>query len=391
MRLRRITTVCAAAALALLAPAPAQAGDTSCKPWTERVVASDLGVLENLEFDGRGGLLLSANTRKAILRLRPDGSVETVVPDVDAPGGQRVRGRDLFFNTGDSLQSGLSGARDGTIQRLNLDTGERTTYASGLTMPNGLVFLPNGDAVVSRDLGTGTRLTRIPASDPSRVEFNWAGLEDHNGLAVDTTGTFLYADQTFTDDSAIWRIRIDRPADIQRVARLAEGSPKGLDDMTIDDRNLLYVTAQGPGTLIRVNPLTGEQCDIATGLMNPSSVKFGRGPGWSAQSLYVTGFDGRVRELTPPAGYRAPDARPPIELRASPSRVRAKQRTRVTFTAVAFGDRLPGAVVRFAGRRVRTNARGQVTVKVRLFKRGRRFASVTRDGFTRTVVSIRVR
>jgi hypothetical protein len=143
--------------------------------------------------------------------------------------------------------------------------------------------------------------------------------------------------------------------------------------------------------VIQVNPLTGDHCDIVGGLMNPSSLKFGRGPGWKQDSLYVTGFDGTVRELTPPPGYRAPDARPPIALTPTPSKLRVRKRTRVTFTAVALGAPLPGAVVRFAGHRVKTDARGRATLRVRLFKRGKRFASVTKGGFARTVVPVRVR
>src|SRR3712207_2147803 len=102
MRSRRLAAGAAVLIAAVGAP-PVNAGE-SCQPWRERVLASDLGQLEKLEFDGRGGLLLSAGTRRAMLRLVPSGEVTTLVPDVDAPGGQRVRGNTLFFNTGDSAQ-----------------------------------------------------------------------------------------------------------------------------------------------------------------------------------------------------------------------------------------------------------------------------------------------
>jgi hypothetical protein len=376
----------------MMLAAPASAGETSCRQWSQRTIVNGLGLLENLEPDGRGGMLVSAGTKRAILRVHPDGLAETLVPGVNAPGGQRVRGSTLFFNTGDSAQSGLNGTRDGTIERVDLNSGVRSTYTSGLTMPNGLVFLPNGDAVVSRDLGSGTRLTRIPDGNPAQPQFNWAGREDHNGLAVDTTKTFLYADETFTADSAIWRIRIDRPGEIRRVARLGDGrTGKALDDMTIDGRNNLYVTAQVPGAIVRVNPLNGDSCTIISGLRNPSAVKFGRGTGWSPRNLYVTGFDGTLRELVPPRGYRAPDARPRIGLSVTPRRLEAGVRSRVTFRARAFGDPVARATVRFSGRRVRTNARGRAVVRVRVASAGRRFATVTKSGFARRRVAVRVR
>ena len=71
--------------------------------------------------------------------------------------------------------------------------------------------------------------------------------------------------------------------------------------MTIDSRGRLYIAANIAGEVIRLNPRTGASCVLASGLHNPSAVKFGRGPGWSKRSLYVTGFDGAVVRLAPPA------------------------------------------------------------------------------------------
>ena len=74
----------------------------------------------------------------------------------------------------------------------------------------------------------------------------------------------------------------------------------GLDDMTIDATGVLYITANGMGRVWRVDPVTGESCIIASGLQNPSAVKFGRGPGWASNHLFVSGFDGKIVELIPP-------------------------------------------------------------------------------------------
>src|SRR4051812_42711828 len=158
-------TLAAAFALtAFIAAVPNAQGadDQACTGWTQKTVKAGLGSLENLEFDGSGGLLLSASGPGAIERLTPDRNVTTLVPDVNAPGGQRVVGRTLYFNTGDAAQSGLMGTPDGTLDRFDLDTHERSTVASGLTMPNGLAILPNGDFVASRDIGSGTGITRVP-------------------------------------------------------------------------------------------------------------------------------------------------------------------------------------------------------------------------------------
>jgi sugar lactone lactonase YvrE len=277
------------------------AADAACVPWTETPVASGLGSLENLAFDKRGGLLVSASEHDAILRLEPDGSSETFIPNVNAPGGIRVRRHSVFFNTGDSLQSGTLGTADGTIDRYDFRTGKRRTWADGLVMPNGLAFLPNGDAVVSRDInGAGTGITRVRRADRGNPEFKWSPQPDSNGLVVSPGGKWLYTVETFTQTSRIFRIRISDPTDIETVVDLADPLFKGLDDMTRDRRGRLYVAANPTGEVIRVNPETKVTCVIASGLSLTSSVRFGRGPGWDRRSLYVTGFDGAVRRLSPP-------------------------------------------------------------------------------------------
>jgi hypothetical protein len=296
MRVLRLTL-----ALACLIALGAPSARAACTPWSERTIVSGQGLLENLAFDHRSAMLLSASAQDAILRVNRRLGVRPLIDDVRAPGGLRVRGGVLYFNTGDDLASGLDDLTDGTIDRFRFRSERRTTWARGLTMPNGLIFLPNGDAVVSRDIGTGTGMTRVPADDPAHPEFNWARLDDTNGMAVDPTGRWLYTVGTFVSEGPVYRIKIKDPSWIQVVAELAGGGPlKGLDDMTIDRRGRLYIAANLTGEVIRVNPDSGASCVIASGLQNPSAVKFGRGRGWANRSLYVTGFDGTVRKLTPP-------------------------------------------------------------------------------------------
>jgi hypothetical protein len=378
----------------------AGAADPACSPWTQRTVKSGLGSLENLEFDGTGGLLLSASGPGAIERMTPDGTVTTLVPDVNAPGGQRVVGRTLYFNTGDSAQSGLAGTADGTLDRFDLDTKKRGTVATGLTMPNGLAILPNGDFVVSRDIGSGTGITRIPHDDPAHPQTNWAKLDDQNGMAVDPTGSFLYAVQTFTQDSAVYRIRITDPSDMSVVATLADPGPKGLDDMTIGPDGILYVAANLTGEAIRVDPTTGEHCVIAGGMQNTSSLKFGRGPGWRADSLYVTGFDGVVREVSPPPGAGGGSnggneggggKKPRIRLSVRPRQAVAGRRIRFRFSAGAGHKRLRGVRIRFGGKSARTNRRGRAGLTVRFRHPGRKTARASKTGFTAATKRVRIR
>jgi sugar lactone lactonase YvrE len=381
----RMRLAAAVALAAFVAAVPgAGAATDPCAPWQQKTLKSGLGSLENLEFDGSGGLLLSASGPGAIERLTPDGNVTTLVPNVNAPGGQRVIGRTLYFNTGDSAQSGVTGTADGTLERFDLDTHQRTTFASGLTMPNGLAVLPNGDFVVSRDIGSGTGITRIPLSDPAHPQANWAQLDDQNGMAVDPSGTWLYADQTFTLDSKVFRIRIADPTQMSVVATLYDsGIPKGLDDLTIDSKGILYIAANAAGQVIRLDPATGKHCVIVSGLQNPSSLKFGRGAGWSASHLYVTAFDGTVRELIPPlSGTKTPPGSnngKRLTLSVRPGSAEVGERTRFRFTV---HPRIAGVRVKLADKATTTNKHGRAALTMTFRHAGHRVARASKRGYS---------
>lgn len=182
---RAVIAACAAVVVSMSAVATAKprSGTQRCQAWTIRTIASGLGVLENLTFDGHGSLFISATQSGAIERMTPDGRITTLVPNVSYPGGLVVRGDLLYFNTGNSPQAGVLGTYDGTIDTFNLDTGARTIWSRKLVMPNGLAFLPDGSAVVTRIkpvLETPTGMTRITPADPTDPEYNWVPLSDTN-------------------------------------------------------------------------------------------------------------------------------------------------------------------------------------------------------------------
>jgi sugar lactone lactonase YvrE len=258
-----------------------------------RTLVSGQGWLEDLEFDGRGGMTISALAQGRILQLSKHGRVSTLVGSLSAPGGERKRGRFLYFNTGDVLPA----MANGTIDRLDLRTGKHSTWARGLTMPNALIFLPSGDAVVSGEVGPSIGLTRVPAKDPAHPQFGWARLENTNGLALDPSGRWLYTDRTLSSDGEVDRVLISNPRVVQVVGRLGAGVLP--DDMSIDARGVLYVAGFGGNKIYRLDPHTHAYCAIASGLTNPTAARFG-GSGWHARDLYVTDAAGHLSELTPP-------------------------------------------------------------------------------------------
>jgi sugar lactone lactonase YvrE len=371
-----------------------------------RTIASGLGSLENVLPDGTGGLLISASDQGAILRMTPDGKSTLFVPGVDAPGGMRIKNDILYFNTGDALQSGAQNTADGTIGTFDLVTQSRGMLAQGLTMPNGLAMLPNGDFVVSRDIGgSNTGITRVPASDPAHPQTNWAKLSDTNGMAIDPTGTYLYTDETFTSAANVYRILISDPSQINVVASLSNVPPKGPDDMTIDGSGILYIAANGAGDVIRLDPRDKSTCVIASGMRNTSAVKFGAGPGWPDTHLFVVGFDGVVRELTPPPDQTPVPPKPvqqqqsgpaagpavPMTLTARPSSVQVGRRSCIRFIARAEGNGVREATVSFARRSKVTDSRGRAVFCVRPGRRGTLTASVSKPGLRTARTTVRVR
>lgn len=88
---------------------------------------------------------------------------------------------------------------------------------------------------------------------------------------------------------------------------------------------------------------------------------------------------------------RCAKARPRLRLVVRPRRVKAGRRVRFRFRATAAGRPVRRALIRFAGKRVRTNRRGRARITVRLRRRGRRAARVSRRGMRSGVARVRVR
>ena len=301
-RCRSTVGIAAMVATAALTGGEAGAAPAPCAQWTAETVASGYGVLENLAFDGRGNVLLSESSLTgasgAIKRLGAGGHRSVAVANVSSPGGIVVDGGTAYFNVGNAMASGLGSRTDGTIEALNLTTGARRTVARGLTMPNGLARLPGGDFVVSRDIGSAavTTLTRVSAT--GRTTGVTSSLTSTNGLAYDTTRQRLVVSTTFNPATVIAAVDA-RGRVTRRVTVPGYGPLNSADDLTVGPDGVAYVTLNAAGRIVRVDLDSGRSCTIASGLITPSSVRFGAGPGWDSRSLYVTSFLGTLTRLTP--------------------------------------------------------------------------------------------
>ncbi|MED5811291.1 SMP-30/gluconolactonase/LRE family protein [Mycolicibacterium sp. 050232] len=297
-------TACAIAALFVTATPTAGATPDAdgrsgaCQRWQMTTVASGLGALENLEPDGRGGFYLSAINDGKLLHVDDRGTSTTVLSNLDHPAGLRLSADSLYFLTGNN-----PGTARGTLQRLDLATGQATTLLSGLPSPNGLLFLPDGDLIFSQLTVPPQGIGRYrPAT--GRHTKSWSTTPLPNGLALTPDRTALYTENSAL--STVLRVPLDKPNATSTVARLP-GVIAGSDDMQATRDGTLYVAGDTSGEVYAVNPATGRVCTIAKGLSQlalppngPTSVRVAPGPDGNA--LYVTAFDGKLRRLQPPAG-----------------------------------------------------------------------------------------
>jgi hypothetical protein len=116
-----------------------------------------------------------------------------------------------------------------------------------------------------------------------------------------------------------------------------------------------------------------------------------RGGRW--ESRFSVSYDDGVNDLalatTPCSATAQTRARPSIRVAVAPRRVRAGKRVRFRFRVRSSAPGCQrGALVRFAGRRARTNRRGRAALVVRLRRTGRRRAVVSKRGCRRGVATV---
>lgn len=288
---------------ASVALSPTAEASSTCTSWSVSTVASGFGMLENLEFDGRGSMIVSEPSPigpGALRTVGPNGERGTLVSGVESPGGLVRDGDTLFFTTGNSLAAGLLGMRTGTIDRIDLGTGARSVYASGLTMPNGLARSATGDLFTTRNLGGGSGLTRIAVGGDESVgsvSSVRTDLGSANGIGIG--GGNMYVANTFDPETTVTVLDEQDPAGPSSRIRVDGIGPLTMsDDLTVADDGKVYLAQNLAGRVVRVDPESGSSCVIATGVPLTSSVAFG-GVGFDSEALYATSFDGTVRKMSP--------------------------------------------------------------------------------------------
>lgn len=266
-----------------------------------RLLRSGLGSLESAIVDGQGRLFISSltwegRTRGAVLRIdHPDAEPVAIAGGIAYPGGLVFDAQGwLIIGYGASLVGGSVGniiGRAGLL-RIHPDTGENKVYATGLSQANGVACAADGTIFASDDVGASIDCVDAQGT----VQRRWAKVPSANGLAIDPTGRYLYAAQSYVQ-AAIKRVEIADPANVITYAKPRPWAWAAiLDGMAIDTVGRLYVAAE-VGQVWRVDT-DGSICALARRLRFPSAVTLGRGhKGFSDGNLYVVTLSGDLMAI----------------------------------------------------------------------------------------------
>jgi hypothetical protein len=385
-RVRR-PAVIALTASCVLAPPAAAAPDCPDGPFESRMLATGQGTLESAIVHPNGKLYFT--NEGALLRMDKPGAKPVVVTEAEEPGGLAIEpDGTIVMGIGNTASNGSVGDQTGPSSLIRIDpvTGETEPYASGLSMGNGVDRGPDGAIYASNDFGSN--IDRIV---DGQTERGWATVQSGNGLQVDSTGKWLYVNQTF-EPAAIQRVEIANPDNVTPFAVApAEDMAAGFDGMDRDPVDNLYVAANGNGEIWKVTP-DAEMCVLLRGLPafpdGPSAVAVGLyGTPFPPENVYAVAFNGDVTEI---AGVAEPGDVPKLSLSIRPRKPVAG-RTRFRAKVRADGEPVEAATVRLGGKEAATDARGKVMLRKTFRRKGVRRAIASKGGYRSARRKVRVR
>ncbi len=252
-------------------------------PFTPNVQFMPFSGSEDLAFDGQGNL--AGKNGETVSLVGADGVETMSFADPGPAWGVR------FTGDGNLL---VAHFQTGVITSFTPD-GTGTPFATGIGGVNGLypdfdgnVWVTDG-AIVGRYSPEGS-LETIVANAPSS-----------NGIVYDPDRNAIFYSSYGAGE--VFKVDITDDGTAGEVTSLSQVGGAGFDGLVLDACGNLYAVANVTARVYRLlldenAEALGELTDIVDGpMLNVANAQFGRGDGFEADSLYVTGNPGTVYRL----------------------------------------------------------------------------------------------
>ncbi len=293
-----VTVAAVAATGAVLVGTPAASAAPDCAAAAAPVRVGSVGgaALEGLAVDSAGRLYTTDIITGGVFRIDAPGLPAYEIARVPGGGGALAWMPDGTLLVGYGANPTVivgDIVKAAGIVRLNIDTLETSTFATGLSAANGLAVADDETVYATNDFGS---LVGQVAPDGT-VNPAWARLPSANGAVLDDAGRYLYVSRTFVN-SGVSRIPIANPSAPESILDLnGLDSLSAPDGLTLDSAGRPVVPLNTRGQIVRIDA-PGQYCVLGSGIPTSSVVIYGRGEqGFSSGRLFRAGFDGSVYEI----------------------------------------------------------------------------------------------
>jgi len=243
------------------------------KGWRYRVVAEKLPEVDDLAVGADGSLYATqhpADAKGRVVRVR-NGRIDTIVDELDQPGGVLVIGHHLYVT---------EKINEGRLIKLNLKDGHRRVYG-GLNNPEHIAWLSGSDVLVSEDVLSG-RVTRV--SRDGATEVIASGFNSIEGLSVARDGTIFIGEsgtgRVLTFKDGVLNVVVDDLDSLGQIECAADGS--------------VWITEDSSsGRLLRLKD--GVLETVMSGLVSPQGIALGE----NGAVFVVEGGRSRILNVEP--------------------------------------------------------------------------------------------
>jgi virginiamycin B lyase len=352
-----------------------------------------IGWLENLGFDGRGGMWVSELELNKLVRFDAAGQPGVSLP-VDAPGASLLAPDGRMYAVYGDNDLNVMGTQSAGVATYDPSAADpvASPFASGLTMANGAALDGAGNLYVADTLSPGID-EYSPTGTPQPAFTAATRINGADGLAI-ADGT-LYVTQLTSLGAAIVQVPLNDPGQYTVLTSL---SPLlGPDDLTVGPDGALYV-ALASGQLVRVDPSTGAACVVLETGVPITSVRFAVNfpPYSSSSDAFLTSEAGEIIHvhlsgLKPLGSAPPPAAVPAMRLTLDPGHVRVGHATRVHASmSSASSSCRAGVSVSLGPVTELTGPGGRASFRLRETRTGPITATARKAGCQSTSVQLRV-